>query len=174
MIPDRNLPPDSLVLSLPDEAATLALANALAGHLRAGDIVFLIGDLGSGKTAFARGLITALPSPEGDGGEEVPSPSFTLVQIYERRPAPVWHVDLYRLERPEEVAELGLEEAARDAITLIEWPDRLGRVPEDCLEVRLSYGETATARTAVLAGHGTWRDRLAAFEAEPGRAAGHG
>jgi tRNA threonylcarbamoyladenosine biosynthesis protein TsaE len=180
MTPGKDSPPASVGIPLPDEAATLALARSLTGLLQAGDVVFLIGDLGAGKTTFARGLINALP-PVGDtgadgagsggvgsgggaGDEEVPSPTFTLVQIYERRPAPVWHVDLYRLERPEEVEELGLEEAAREAITLIEWPERLGRrIPADRLEVQLSYGEDADARSVVLVGYGSWRKRLSAI-----------
>lgn len=157
----------TVTIALPDEAATLALAQRLAGHFRAADVIFLIGELGAGKTTFARGLINALARADGDDAnaqesdEEVPSPTFTLVQIYQRRPAPVWHVDLYRLERPEEVAELGLDEAAGEAITLIEWPDRLGpSVPADRLEVALRYGEPAGARSAVLAGYGDWRGRL--------------
>jgi tRNA threonylcarbamoyladenosine biosynthesis protein TsaE len=180
MTPGKDSPPASVGIPLPDEAATLALARSLTGLLQAGDVVFLIGDLGAGKTTFARGLINALP-PVGDtgvgdtgvgdtgvgggaGGEEVPSPTFTLVQIYERRPAPVWHVDLYRLERPEEVEELGLEEAAREAITLIEWPERLGqRVPADRLEVQLSYGEAPDTRSVLLVGYGSWRKRLSAI-----------
>jgi tRNA threonylcarbamoyladenosine biosynthesis protein TsaE len=185
MTPGKDSPPASVGIPLPDEAATLALARSLTGLLQAGDVVFLIGDLGAGKTTFARGLINALPpvcdtgvgdtgadgagsggvgSGGGAGDEEVPSPTFTLVQIYERRPAPVWHVDLYRLERPEEVEELGLEEAAREAITLIEWPERLGRrIPADRLEVQLSYGEDADARSVVLVGYGSWRKRLSAI-----------
>ena len=155
-------------MTLPDETATVALARSVAALLRAGDVVFLIGDLGAGKTAFARGLINALPprddSASGLGDDEVPSPTFTLVQTYERRPAPVWHVDLFRLERPEDVEPLGLDEAAGEAITLIEWPDRLGgRVPADRLEIRLSYGAAADARSVVLAGYGGWRERVAAL-----------
>ena len=173
MIPDDHGPPVTVACALPDEAATLALARSLAGRLEAGDVVFLIGDLGAGKTAFARGLIKALPaaggeaSDPGEDAEEVPSPSFTLVQVYDRRPAPIWHVDLYRVERPEEVEELGLDEAAGQAITLIEWPDRLGRrLPADRLEVRLSYGKAADARSVVLAGYGSWHRRLAAVADE--------
>jgi tRNA threonylcarbamoyladenosine biosynthesis protein TsaE len=165
--------------------ATPGGGRSLTGLLQAGDVVFLIGDLGAGKTTFARGLINALPpvgdtgvgdtgvgdtgvggvgSGDGAGDEEVPSPTFTLVQIYERWPAPIWHVDLYRLERPEDVEELGLEEADREAITLIEWPDRLGqRIPADRLEVQLSYGEGANARSVVLIGYGSWRKRLSAI-----------
>ncbi len=156
-------------MALPDETASLALARALAGRLRAGDVVFLIGDLGTGKTTLARGLINALPPAKAAAAavEDVPSPTFTLVQIYERRPAPVWHVDLYRLERPEEVEELGLEEAAGEAITVIEWPERLGaRVPADRLEVRLGYAEAPGARAVELAGFGAWRGRLAEIRAE--------
>lgn len=164
-------------LALPDESATLAAARRLAAHLQAGDVVFLIGDLGAGKTTFARGVIGALPRVcdtgagdkgcgAGSGGsaeDEVPSPTFTLVQIYERRPAPIWHVDLYRLTRPEEAEELGLDEALGEAITLIEWPDRLGRrVPANRLEVRLSYGAMADARSLELAGFGSWAGRLSA------------
>lgn len=157
-------------MALPDEAATCALARSLARLLRPGDVVFLIGDLGAGKTAFARGVINALPPSDdgasGRGDEEVPSPTFTLVQIYERRPAPVWHVDLYRLERPDDVEQLGLDEAAGESIVLVEWPDRLGgRVPADRLEVRLSFGEAREGRSVVLAGYGDWRTRLAAIGA---------
>ncbi len=167
MTPGNKPPTATLELALPNESATLALARGLATQLRAGDVVFLIGDLGVGKTTFARGVIGALSRAAGGEPEEVPSPTFTLVQIYERRPAPVWHVDLYRLTRPEEVEELGLDEARGEAITLIEWPDRLGRrVPADRLEVRLSYGEGADARSLVLAGFGSWAGRLSAF-AEP-------
>ncbi len=161
--------PTTVTIALPDEAATLALARSLAGHLRPGDVICLIGDLGVGKTTVARGLIKALPPADGGDAnaqecdEEVPSPTFTLVQIYQRRPAPVWHVDLYRLARPEEVLELGLDEALGEAITLIEWPDRLGdNVPAERLEVRLRYGGPAGVRSAELAGFGGWRGRLEA------------
>ncbi|MDX1575042.1 MAG: tRNA (adenosine(37)-N6)-threonylcarbamoyltransferase complex ATPase subunit type 1 TsaE [Kiloniellales bacterium] len=168
MTPGTKPPTKTVELALPDESATLALARGLAAHLQAGDVVFLIGELGAGKTTFARGVIGALPlagnaASRGGEDEEVPSPTFTLVQIYERRPAPLWHVDLYRLTRPEEVEELGLDEAQGEAITLIEWPDRLGRrVPADRLEVRLTYGAVAEARSLVLAGYGSWARRLSA------------
>lgn len=163
----QKSPAKTVELALPDESATLAAARRLAAHLQAGDVVFLIGDLGAGKTTFARGVIGALPrvrdTGAGDTEDEVPSPTFTLVQIYERRPAPVWHVDLYRLTRPEEAEELGLDEALGEAITLIEWPDRLGRrVPANRLEIRLSYGATADARSLELAGFGSWAGRLSA------------
>ena len=151
-------------LDLPDAAATEALARALAGHARAGDVIALWGDLGAGKTAFARAFINARPDDRNSGkAEEVPSPTFTLVQIYERGAVPVWHFDLYRIARPEEVYELGFEEALDGAIVLIEWPERLGPLlPRDRLDVRLSFtGTNQGARRADLTGQGAWADRLA-------------
>jgi tRNA threonylcarbamoyladenosine biosynthesis protein TsaE len=169
-----------------DEAATATLARDLAGIARAGDVIALVGELGSGKTAFARAFINALPRPGGaqgsglapageatgeasaeratTGTEEVPSPTFTLLQIYERAPAPVWHVDLYRLERPADALELGFEEAIGHAITLIEWPDRLGALlPAERLELCLEFGAQPTARRATLTGTGAWPARLQAL-----------
>jgi tRNA threonylcarbamoyladenosine biosynthesis protein TsaE len=150
----------TLDLLLPDKAATAALAARIAARAQAGDVIALYGDLGTGKTAFARAFIGALaPGPEPS---EVPSPTFTLLQCYDRIPAPVWHFDLYRLARPDEVYELGFEEALAEAISLIEWPDRMGPLlPADRLEVHLSYAEPETARRAVLIGAGTWAPRLA-------------
>lgn len=147
----------TLTLSLPDEAATQALAARLAPHLRAGDVVTLRGDLGAGKTALARFLIRHLA---GDEAEEVPSPTFTLVQIYEHLSPPVWHFDLYRLTDPGEVVELGWEEA-RDACALVEWPERLGPLlPRDRLDVQLTL-DGPTARRVVITGHGAWEGRVA-------------
>lgn len=147
----------SLDVPLPDEAATAALAAHLATQARAGDVLALSGDLGAGKTAFARAFVRSLPGGED---EEVPSPTFTLVQIYETEPAPVWHFDLYRLEGPEEVLELGIDEAFADGISLIEWPDRLGGyLPATRLDVALRHADGAR-RHAVLTGHGDWAERL--------------
>jgi tRNA threonylcarbamoyladenosine biosynthesis protein TsaE len=148
-------------VELPDEAATLALGAALAALVRRGDVIALWGDLGAGKTTLARGLIRALPAVAGEAAaeEEVPSPTFTLVQVYERRPAPVWHFDLYRLETPEEAWELGIEEAFADAIALIEWPERLaGLLPEGRLDVSLAFANGG--RRARLDGGRAWADRL--------------
>lgn len=108
---------------LADDAATKALGARLAARVRAGDAILLSGDLGAGKTTLARGLLAAL----GLAGE-APSPTFAIVQTYgppETR-LPVAHVDLYRLDGPDEVAELGLDDLASDHLLLVEWPERLG------------------------------------------------
>ena len=149
--------PVSFSLALPDEAATEALARRVAACAVAGDVIALYGDLGAGKTVFARAFINALPG----GPEEVPSPTFTLAQTYERKPAPVWHFDLYRLERAEEVYELGFEDALAHAISLIEWPERLGPLlPADRLDLHLEFADAPDARRAELVGHGSWGRRL--------------
>ena len=160
----------ALDLPLPGPGDTDALGRRLAGLLRRGDVVALHGDLGAGKTALARALIRALPGPEGAAEEEVPSPTFTLVQTYARRPAEVWHFDLYRIESPEEVYELGFEEALAEGIAVIEWPERMGSLlPQDRLDVTLSYqkglGQSGEAgRHAHLQGAGDWPSRLAALQ----------
>lgn len=158
-----------LVLPLPDLAATERLGRALAALLRPGDVVALYGDLGAGKTALARALIRALPGPAGAAEEEVPSPTFTLVQTYERQPAPVWHFDLYRIEQAEEIHELGFSEALAEGITLIEWPERLGGgLPAGALSLTLSYdgdsGGENEGREARLDAGGDWPERLAELQ----------
>ena len=149
---------------MPDEAATAALARDVAALARAGDVIALTGELGTGKTAFARAFINALPPPGGAAPgppEPVPSPTYTLLQIYQRAPAPVWHFDLYRLDRPGDARELGFEEALGQAIALIEWPERLGPLlPAERLEVRLAFGAHPSARRATLVGTGAWPARL--------------
>lgn len=151
-------------IALSDEEETRSLAAKLAPMLSSGDVVALGGDLGSGKTAFARALINALPGDE----EEVPSPTFTLVQTYERGDIDVYHFDLYRLEDPEEAFELGIEDAFADGLSLIEWPDHLGGyLPRRHLSVNLSLGTTPSLRHAVISGGDTWPSRLATiFDAE--------
>ncbi len=159
---------EALRFELPDEAATAALARALAALLRPGDVVALSGELGTGKTSFARALINALPRSDGDDGEEeVPSPTFTLVQVYARAPAPVWHFDLYRIEAPEEVFELGLEEALAEGIALIEWPERMGASrPGHALELALHFGASPSERWAEVSGDEDWAVRLATLREE--------
>ena len=142
---------------LTDEAATLAIGAWLARHLRAGDVVALSGPLGSGKTTLARGCIAAL----GHAGE-VASPTFTVVQSY--GPAdtrvPLLHVDLYRLNGPEEADELGLDDARADHALLVEWPERLrDRLWPDALRLDLSsIGADARRLTAIVpaAWEGRW------------------
>ena len=152
----------AIEISLADEAATRRLAAAVAAVARAGDVIALSGPLGAGKTSFARGFVDALGATE-----EVPSPTFTLVQTYALAPAAVWHFDLYRLERPTDAYELGIEDAFDSGISLIEWPARLGALlPADRLDVALDFaaGE-GTGRIGRLIGHGAWHARLAAVMA---------
>lgn len=153
-------PPFSLTVPLPDEAATARLAARLATALTPGDLVALRGDLGAGKTALCRALIRSVTDPEA----EVPSPTFTLVQSYDTDLGPLWHFDLYRLSGPDEVLELGWEEARAEAVSLVEWPDRLGPLlPADRLEVAMGY-DGPDARRADLTGHGAWAGRLAGLD----------
>jgi len=148
-----------LDLTIPDLAAMERLAGALAQRAHAGDVLALWGTLGVGKTTFARAFIRARPG--GSAITEVPSPTFTLVQVYELPEAEVWHFDLYRLADPEDAWELGIEEAFANAISLIEGPDRLGpHLPAARLDVEIDIGPTPTARRVRLAAHGTWPQRL--------------
>ena len=120
---------------LEDEAATARLGAELARVVRRGDVITLSGPVGVGKTALARGLIAAL----GHGGD-VPSPSFAIVQPYEDIDPPVWHVDLYRVEDPGELEELGLDSAA-DAVLVVEWPERAGAgLWPEALSLSLEFG----------------------------------
>jgi tRNA threonylcarbamoyladenosine biosynthesis protein TsaE len=164
-MPAAVLPP--LSVALPDPAATRNLARRLAALARPGDLLALHGDLGAGKTEFARAFIQ-----ERGTADEVPSPTFTLVQTYDPPGGTIWHFDLYRLSGPDEVEELGWEEARADGIVLVEWPDRLGhRLPADRLDIELRQ-EGETGRRAVLTGHGSWPSRLAQLGvAGPGLAA---
>lgn len=163
---------ETLHIDLPGPAATAGLARRLAALARGGDVIALRGDLGVGKTSFARAFINALPGPDGAPMvEEVPSPTFTLVQSYRRLPADIWHLDLYRLERPEEAYELGIEEAFGSAIMLIEWPERLGDLlPSQRLDLTFSFASAEEARCAELTGSGDWTSRLERLK-EPKRPA---
>jgi len=150
----------AVVIALADEAATTALAARVAAVSRAGDAIALKGDLGTGKTAFARAFIRKLGHTHGIGDEDVPSPTFTLVQVYEYFPVRIWHFDLYRTRGPEDVLELGLEEALADGIVLIEWAEHaLPLLPPGHFLVELGYGEGEGARWARLSG-GDWLARL--------------
>ena len=118
------------------EEETQKLARDLSKLLAQGDVLLLQGDLGMGKTVFSRSLIRALCS---DAQLEVPSPTFTLVQSYDSLKGTIWHFDLYRLNDPSEIYEIGWEEAIADGVVLVEWPERLGRLkPKGAIEIILS------------------------------------
>lgn len=143
-----------ITLSLPNPDATDRLAEALARTAQAGDIILLEGPIGAGKSHFARAYIRARLGRE----EDVPSPTFTLVQEYDGLP-PIWHADLYRLSHPDDLLELGLEEALGRDICLVEWPDRFGSArPAEALTLALRA--EGDGRTATLAGGPAWQDRL--------------
>lgn len=141
-------------LLLPDEAATDRLGAALAAQLRPSDVVALEGDLGAGKTTLARAILRAA---SGFPALIVPSPTFTLVEVYDTPRGVFWHFDLYRLEAPEQVFELGWEEARAGGIALVEWADRLGPLlPRERLTVTLSVeGE---GRRATIEGEARFGD----------------
>jgi tRNA threonylcarbamoyl adenosine modification protein YjeE len=146
--------PSTLTVALANETATAQLMADLALLTNAGDVITLSGDLGAGKTAAARAMIHYLA---GDETLEVPSPTFTLVQGYELPPFPVVHADLYRINDPSELEEIGLSPLPEGAVVLIEWPERApGSWPADRIDVALSHRPAlgSTARAAVITGHG--------------------
>lgn len=131
-----------------DQDLTAALARMLAATARPGDTILLDGPVGAGKSHFARAFIRAR---QGEGAEDVPSPTFTLVQTYDDPlGTEIWHADLYRLSDPSELAELGLDEALDSAICLIEWPDRLDRLPEGAITVAIAAHADPDLRTITL------------------------
>jgi tRNA threonylcarbamoyladenosine biosynthesis protein TsaE len=148
-------------LSCTTEADTLSCAAKLASLSRAGDVIGLSGPLGSGKTTFARGFVHARVGEDID----VPSPTFTLVQTYATSMGEIWHCDLYRLDRPQDGIELGLEDAFASAVTLLEWPERLGTLlPQSRLMLTFSTLITdQNVRRIEFDGNAFWADRLAAF-----------
>lgn len=154
-----------LVLHLPDAAATDALGAALAAALRPGDAVLLSGDLGAGKSALARAAIRALLQGTEEEDADIPSPSFTLVQVYETPEAEVWHADLYRLGGPDGVIELGLDEAFEHAVCLVEWPDRLAELtPPRRLDITLAHPPQGEGRELTLRAIGPgWAPVLSAL-----------
>jgi tRNA threonylcarbamoyl adenosine modification protein YjeE len=149
------MPSSSVRILLPDPAATDRLGDDIAAALRPGDLVALSGDLGAGKSALARAILRAIA---GDQALEVPSPTFTLVQHYALR-FPVLHVDLYRVGSPEELDELGIDEALKTGVALVEWPERGGaRLPAPAIAVTLS--ETGAGRVAEITATGAAAARL--------------
>jgi len=122
-------------LHLSSEAQMLALGAKLVSQLSAGQTVALTGGLGAGKTTLARGMIQSLL-----GEIDVPSPTYTLIQTYDCPDFELWHCDMYRLERPEDGYELGLEDAFEDAVCLVEWPNKLGALfPQDALSIHIEF-----------------------------------
>lgn len=152
-----------LTVHLPDEAATARLGALIAPHLRAGDVVYLSGELGAGKSSLARGLIRALTTADQD----VPSPTFTLIQSYDTPKFALQHLDLYRIETPEETWELGLDDLLVSSVLLIEWPERLAHLGfDDRLDIVILHSDKTNlpadpreGRIATLAPHGRFRNR---------------
>ena len=147
-------------IHLADLDATHALGRRLAGLIEGGDVVALSGPLGAGKTELARALIRA----RAGAGIEVPSPSFTLIQDYPLAGLVIRHIDLYRVEDPSELVELGLEAPGADEVWLIEWPERAqALLPAARLDLSLAQGPGPDARIARLAGGPGWAERLVAL-----------
>ncbi|MFM5884181.1 MAG: tRNA (adenosine(37)-N6)-threonylcarbamoyltransferase complex ATPase subunit type 1 TsaE [Novosphingobium sp.] len=146
-----------MIIALPDLAATAALGARIAAQLRPGDVVALSGGLGAGKTTLARAIIAAL----GHQGE-VPSPSFAIIETYDP-PAvrlPLVHADFYRLNRPEEAGEIGLDDYREGAALIAEWPEQAGGFAHEpgCLSLRLETAETG--RIAIVEGGSDWLGRM--------------
>lgn len=144
-------------VQLPDLEATAALGARIAGHLRPGDVVALTGGLGAGKTTLARAIIAAL----GHVGD-VPSPTFAIIETYDP-PAvrlPLVHADFYRLVRPEDAEEIGLDDYRSGAALIAEWPDHAGGFAHEagCLSIRLETAETG--RIAIVEGGADWLGRM--------------
>lgn len=158
----ESLSLDTRPLNEPDY---VLLAKAIAPELTPGDCLALEGELGAGKTSFARTLIRVLSrNPD----EEVPSPTFTLVQQYALPDSSagnsnrmIWHFDLYRLEDPEEVIELDIDDALETGISLIEWPEKMGSyLPSDALHINFRHLPDGLGRSLNFAGQGNWKNRL--------------
>ncbi|MEM9583854.1 MAG: tRNA (adenosine(37)-N6)-threonylcarbamoyltransferase complex ATPase subunit type 1 TsaE [Pseudomonadota bacterium] len=138
-------------LNLISEDDTRRLGSLLVSHARPGLCILLDGPVGAGKTFLARHIIQELLASCGQR-DDVPSPTFTIVQTYDAGPLEVWHADLYRLTSTNELAELGLDIAFDTAFCLIEWPDRLGAATPPALTVTLSYADATSARYVDLSG----------------------
>ena len=147
-----------MMFYLPDAEATARLGAVVAQALRPKEAVCLFGPLGAGKSTLARALVRALTT----AAEDVPSPTFTLVQFYEGREFPIAHFDLWRLERADEAFEIGLDEALEQGAAVIEWPERLGgRLPADRLDIEIAMD--VEGRSARLVAHGAWKGRKLEF-----------
>jgi tRNA threonylcarbamoyl adenosine modification protein YjeE len=157
--------PSRFSVALENEDATQRFAVDIANMLEPGDMVTLSGDLGAGKTAFARAVIRHVA---GDPTIAVPSPTFTLMQVYELPRLTLAHADLYRLSGPDELLELGLDDIAAAGVVLMEWPDRAGgRLPPDRIDIAftLSASRGNDYRDAAVTGHGRLAQRVTRIEA---------
>lgn len=158
--------PPRLAFTLASPDATASFAARLAPVLTPGDVLLLEGEIGSGKTHFARALIQARLTADGAAAEDVPSPTFTLVQSYHTGQVEIWHADLYRLSDLGEIEELGLADAFDTAICLVEWPDRLGDLaPDSALVLSFTPGDGPAARVVTAWSHDPgWAARLAEIQ----------
>jgi tRNA threonylcarbamoyladenosine biosynthesis protein TsaE len=139
---------------------TDGLAQAIAPLLIVGDCLLLSGDIGAGKSHFCRAVILQRLSRAGLI-EDVPSPTYTLVQTYDDTICEIWHADLYRLTDPQDVVELGLQDAFDSAICLVEWPDRLaGGAPQNALSIHIVAAETDSARILTFSATGPYWEKL--------------
>lgn len=137
-----------MIFTTTSEAETIAVATTFAATLKMRDIVLLEGDLGMGKSVFSRAVIRALT---GQADLDVPSPTFTLVQTYDSPKGDIYHFDLYRLKDPDELYEIGWEEALSDGVLLIEWPERLGHLmPKQVISVTIANGCTQANRLITI------------------------
>ncbi len=152
--------PAETTLHLRDAEATTRFGRMLAQILGPGDTILLSGPIGAGKSHLARTIIREMMARAGEAAEDIPSPTYTLVQSYPCGASEIWHADLYRLTDPAEVFELGLDEAFSHAICLVEWPDRLGSAaPADALSIALAEaGDGREARLSARARR--WSDQL--------------
>ncbi|MGB1875860.1 MAG: tRNA (adenosine(37)-N6)-threonylcarbamoyltransferase complex ATPase subunit type 1 TsaE [Rhodospirillaceae bacterium] len=145
------------ILRIETEKETLALGAALAKLAQSGDVITLSGPLGVGKTTLSRGFIIERIGSEID----VSSPTFTLSHVYDLTTPPVWHFDFYRIDTPEDVEELGLDEAQADGISLIEWPDRAAAwLPAERLDITMAAMTDSDARTATMSASPKWMSRM--------------
>ena len=144
-------------IEIKNEAETQSLAKQIGDILEVKDFVALRGDLGAGKTSFSRSLIRSL----GQDDQDVPSPTFTLVQFYELPKFTLWHFDLYRIKHPEEIYELGWEDACHEGVVLTEWPENLGNlIPEDRIEIEIFFTGKDEERIVTIKGLGAMEERL--------------
>lgn len=144
-------------MDLVDLQATERFANLIAAEAETGDVILLKGELGAGKTAFAKAFVNSFFF----AGIEVPSPTFGLVQVFHTPKFSIAHYDLYRIKNQNELTELGLEEAFSSGVTLIEWPEIIGLpLPENRIELHLAYGKSEESRVVSLVAYGSWQQRL--------------